>query len=112
MKKPESKFNLGDKVKGKITRYEGTIVTILFFLNGSISYEVQAPELVNGAVVASECAPEYYWEKVENGEATWEEIKAILRKDFGTLKSFSMKKEQIQKQWAQRKKEIAKEKGL
>ena len=53
----------------------------------------------------------FYWQKIESGEKTWDEIKNDLRREFKSLKSIGMSKEKVKKLWAQRQKEIDNEKS-
>jgi len=63
MKKPESKFNFGDKVIGKITKATGVVISIIFSLNGSVVYVIQPEILVNGSPVNPFQVNEFYLEK-------------------------------------------------
>ena len=49
MKMPESKYNLGDKVKEQITGCIGVVIAVCFWIDGSISYTVQPTQLFNGS---------------------------------------------------------------
>jgi len=43
----KSKFKFGDKVKNKVSKIKGTIVSIVFYDNGTISYNIQPNRLKN-----------------------------------------------------------------
>ena len=47
-----------------------------------------------------------FWEKIESGKASWDDIKNDLRQEFQSLKSVGMSKEHVKKLWTQRCKEI------
>ena len=65
MKMPESKFKLGDRVKGKFTGATGIVIGITFYMHGPIVYAVQPIQTVNGSPVSTFQCNEFYMENDE-----------------------------------------------
>ena len=63
MERPESKYNLGDKVTGKLTHFEGTVIGVCFNMDGHVSYKVLPRGLVNLRPVPVCEVHEFYLEK-------------------------------------------------
>lgn len=51
----------------------------------------------------------YIWGKIKAGETTWEKVKKDFQRNFGSLRSINISKENVKRLYLQREKEIEKE---
>lgn len=62
------KFKLGDRVRDKITGYEGVVTSITFWLNGCVRLAVQATVLKDGKPVEAEWIDDQQVELAQEGK--------------------------------------------